>query len=380
VLHRLPVPLPAILLVLAAVASDVFGSLGGLSPTSNEWIVTVALAVILFDGGMDIGLVRLRPVLGPVLWIGTAGTLVTAGALAAAAHAWFDFDWRQALLVGTALAPTDPAVVFSVLGKREVPGHSRTLLEGESGANDPIGIALIISVLDAHDATGSAIGKAVGQFALQMGVGLAVGVLAGLCLRRALGGLGELGGRSRVAVPVLALAAAAPTFALAYVAHGSGFLAVFVAGIVVGDAYRSLLAPVADPLSGLAEVVAFVVLGLSVSLSSVFSHGRVWTGVGLAALLILAVRPLLVGVLLWPVRLRMPERVFVLWAGLKGAVPILLGTLVLAHQDGPAGGEHGVAGAGRIYDVIFVVVVISVVVQGSLVPLFAGRIRPPSAP
>jgi cell volume regulation protein A len=397
VLHRFPIPLAAVLLVAAAAASDLVDSLGGLSPTTNEWIVTVALAVILFDGGMDIGVTRLRPVLGPVLWIGTFGTLVTAGALAAAAHAWFDFGWRQALLVGTALAPTDPAVVFSVLGRREVPGRTRTLLEGESGANDPIGIALLISVLGAHNASGGAVGKAAGQFALQMGVGLAVGVLAGIGLQRVLRSLGTRRSHTlpvlRVAVPVVVtvvaavVLSAAGTFALAYVAHGSGFLAVFVAGIVVGDAHRAAVAPFTDRLSGLAEVVAFVVLGLSVSLSSVFSHGRVWTGVGLAALLILAVRPLLVGLLLWPVRLRLPERAFVLWAGLKGAVPILLGTLVLAHHGGGASGGGGsgeggaggagVAGAGRIYDVIFVVVVISVVVQGSLVPLFVSRIGPP---
>ncbi|MDT4936358.1 MAG: potassium/hydrogen antiporter, partial [Pseudonocardiales bacterium] len=100
----------------------------------------------------------------------------------------------------------------------------------------------------------------------------------------------------------------------------------------------------------------------------VFTHHYFWTGVWLAAVLILAVRPVLVGLVLWPVRLRRAERMFVLWAGLKGAVPILLGTLVLAH---------GVAGQARIYDVIFVVVVVSVVVQGGLLPLFARRVTGP---
>jgi cell volume regulation protein A len=360
--HRLPIPPAAILLVAAAGASDLVQPLGRLTPTANEWIVTVALAVILFDGGMDIGRRRLRPVVVPVLWVGTAGTLVTAAGMALAAHGLFDFGWRQALLVGTALAPTDPAVVFSVLGRREIPGHSRTLLEGESGANDPIGIALMISILGADAATGGAVAKAVGQFGLQMGVGLAVGVLAGLGLSRVCRVLHDA---ERV-FPVIALVWAAPTFALAYVAHGSGFLAVFVAGIVVGDEHRAVVRRLTDRLSSVAEVVAFVVLGLSVSFSSVFAHHHVWTGLGLAALLILVARPVLVGLVLWPVRLHAAERVFVLWAGLKGAVPILLGTLVLAHGH--------VGGSARIYDVIFVVVIVSVVVQGGLVPVFARRV------
>jgi cell volume regulation protein A len=112
------------------------------SVTTVQRVVTVALAVILFDGGMHIGWRRFRQVAGPVVWVGVAGTFVTAAALAALAHALFGLDWWAALLLGTALAPTDPAVVFSVLGRREVAGRSGTILEGESGANDPVGIAL----------------------------------------------------------------------------------------------------------------------------------------------------------------------------------------------------------------------------------------------
>jgi potassium/hydrogen antiporter len=121
-------------------------------------------------------------------------------------------------------------------------------------------------------------------------------------------------------------------------------------------------------LSSLAEIVAFVVLGLSVSLGSVFHGTRVWTAPGLAALLIVVVRPLLGAAVLAPVRLRRGERGFVLFAGLKGAVPILLGTYVLAE---------GVAGGRAIYDTIFVVVVVSVVVQGGLVPAAARVFRVP---
>ncbi|MDT4937623.1 MAG: potassium/hydrogen antiporter, partial [Pseudonocardiales bacterium] len=306
--HRDLIPMPVVLLVGSAVVSDVVPALGRLSVTTNEWIVTVALAIILFDGGMDIGLRRLKPVIGAVLWLGTAGTLVTAAAMTLAAHAWFDFGWRQALLVGTAIAPTDPAVVFSLLGRREIPGHSRTLLEGESGANDPIGIALIITILSAHGADAGQVASGVLRFGLQMVVGLAVGLLGGWGLLRLLRGM-RLPARW---FPAVAIAFAVPVFAVATLGRGSGFLAVFVAGIVVGDEHRGAFARLTDPISSAAEVVAFVVLGLSVSLSQLVRHHHLWTGVWLAALLILAVRPVLVGLVLWPVRLRPPERLFVL--------------------------------------------------------------------
>jgi cell volume regulation protein A len=362
------VPTPAIFLVVAAVASDLYHPLGHLSVVTNQRIVTVALAVILFDGGMHIGVRRMRRALTGVAWLGTAGTFVTAAAMALLAHYLFDFAWRPALALGTALAPTDPAVVFSVLGKREIEGRSGTLLEGESGANDPVGIALMIAVLGASGGSAGAVFGGIGQFALQMAVGLAFGFVGG---RLVIPALGRVRLPSASLYPVYMLAMAVLIYGAAAACHGSGFLAVFVAGILVGDeqlpSHRSVRGFTAA-LAALGEIVAFVVLGLSVSLSHVFSGGRVWTGVALAALLILAVRPVLVGMVLWPIGLSRGERGFVLWAGLKGAVPILLGTYVLA--------EH-VASAARVYDVIFVVVWISVVVQGGLVPAVARRFRVP---
>jgi cell volume regulation protein A len=154
--ERIRIPAPAIFLLAAAVASDLVPSLGRLSVTTVQRVVSVALAVILFDGGMHIGWQRFRTAAGPVIWVGVAGTFATAAALATLAHTLFDLDGRAALLVGTALAPTDPAVVFSVLGRREVAGRSGTILEGEAGANDPVGIALMASLLAAGQSAGLA--------------------------------------------------------------------------------------------------------------------------------------------------------------------------------------------------------------------------------
>jgi len=155
------------------------------------------------------------------------------------------------------------------------------------------------------------------------------------------------------------------------VAHGSGFLAVFVAGILVGDArapYKGDIERFHAALASLAEIVAFIVLGLTVGLHTLPDGGAWGMGLALAVLLTFVVRPLLVGLLLLPVRLVWGERLFVLWAGLKGAVPILLGTFLLTA---------GEPDATRLYAVIFVVVAFSVIVQGGLVPAAAARLGVP---
>src|SRR4051812_42318839 len=177
--ERLLVPAPAIFLLVAAVASDLVPALGRIPVITVQRVVTVMLVLLLFDGGMHIGWRRFRAAAGPVLWIGVAGTAVTAAGVAVLAHGLFGFSWRGGLLLGVALAPTDPAVVFSVLGRREVSGRSGTLLEGESGANDPVGIAAMAALLAAGTGGWHAIGAGLAGFALQMGVGAAAGVAGG---------------------------------------------------------------------------------------------------------------------------------------------------------------------------------------------------------
>ncbi len=339
--------------------------------------MTVALVLILFDGGMHIGLRRIRTVLGSVLTLGVVGTVLTAAALAAAAYLLFGFSPVSALLLGTALAPTDPAVVFSVLGQREVQGRTGTLLEGESGANDPVGIALMVSLLGLGGVLdGSAALSAAGTFALQMLVGAAVGGAGGWLLGQA---MQRLPLPSEGLYPLRTTALALVVYGAATLAGGSGFLAVFVAGIVIGDDRTPFQAEVRafhTALASLAEVAAFVVLGLTVPLTDLFSRSVWLPGLVLAALLVLVVRPLLVGPLLLATRLKWGERAFVLWSGLKGAVPVLLGTYVLTS---------GQTDELRIFDVIFVVVAFSVIVQGTLVfplaerwhvPMRTVRIRP----
>jgi cell volume regulation protein A len=364
------VPAAAIFLLGAALVSDIDPALYQLRKGTVEEVVTVALVVILFDGGMDLGWRRFREAAAAAALVGVAGTLVTAAGMAVLAHLILGLDWLEALLIGIAVAPTDPAVVFSVLGNRQTGGRSGTVLMGEAGLNDPVGIALMVSVLAAAGASGG--GGPVDAlviFVLQMVVGALVGAGGGKLLVEF---MRRVPLPAEALHPLRALAGALVIYGAATVAHGSGFLAVFVAGMLIGDAQAPFKREVErfhDVLASLAEITAFVALGVTVPLSTVARSGEWVVGLELAALLVFVVRPLLVGPLLLPLRLSWGERAFVLWSGLKGAVPILLAVFVVVA---------GAPNAGRIYDIVFVVVAFSVIVQGSLIPIVASALRVPA--
>ncbi|MVU80381.1 sodium:proton exchanger [Nocardia sp. ET3-3] len=369
--ERFPIPAPALFLIGAAVASDIWQPLAQVPTLQVERVVTIALVVILFDGGMQLGWRRVRANAGAIVWLGATGTLLTAVALAVGAHLLFGLDWRIALLLGTALSPTDPAVVFSVLGRRQIGGRSGVLLQGESGANDPVGIALMVVLLGTSHFTVGAAGSVAWEFTTQLLIGAVIGVLGGTSLlwfmRSVLlpaAGLYSL----RVLMCVFAI------YAVTTLAHGSGFLAVLVAGVVVGDQrapYKIEIERFHSALANLAEIVAFVMLGLTIQITGpggITEGNALGIGLGLAALLALLIRPLAVVILLWRTDLNRGERLFVSWTGLKGAVPILLGVFIV---------QAGVADAQRAYDIIFVVVAFSVIVQGGAVPALARRLGIP---
>jgi len=311
---------------------------------------------------MNIGTRRMRTAATAVLSLGVLGTFATVAGASVLVHMVLGTNWYLSVLVATAISPTDPAVVFSVLGRREVQGSSGTILEGESGANDPVGIALMVALLAAGTLSVGTLGSIAGTFALQMLVGAVVGVLGARlmlvvmrCVPLPAEGL----------YPVRTLVSAGALFGAVTVMQGSGFLAVFVAGILLGDErapFKREIERFHSALASLAEVVAFAFLGFTVDLN-VLGRTDVWLpglaiGIGLAVL----VRPLAVLSLLMPARLNGGERAFVLFAGLKGAVPLLLGTLLLP-----------LPGGDRLYGVVVVVVLVSVLGQGTLVP-FAAKV------
>jgi cell volume regulation protein A len=370
VTERLRIPAPILFLALASVTSDWFDRLETIfSPVDVARIGTVCLIVILFEGGMQVGWKDFRGSLGPIALLGVPGTFLTAAVLALAAHFALGMGWTTAWLIAAALSPTDPAVIFSLLGNREVGGRSGTILKGESGMNDPVSIALMVGMLQIATDHGGVVGPG-GSFVLEMVVGLLVGAVGGrliLLMVRRLPPGGE------AFSPLRLLAAAGIVYGLATVLHGSGFIAVFVAGILLGDerfpykvATESFLAPAA----GLAEVTMFVVLGLTVDITSFLS--RVWLdGILIALLLVLVARPLVVAALLHWADLRPGERAFISWAGMKGAVPILLGSFAV---------EAHVHEAQRIYGIVFVVVAVTVLVQGIGLETVAERLGIPLRP
>jgi cell volume regulation protein A len=365
--ERFPVPAPALFLIAAAVAADLVSDLSDISIRTVERIGVVALIVILFDGGMHVGWRRFRRAAVPIASLGVLGTFATAGVMAVVAHYVFDFSWTTAGIIGAALAPTDPAVMFSVLGSKEIGGRTGTILEGESGVNDPVGIALMIGILEFATSDDGSFWTVVEEFALEMTVGLAVGIVGAAALvpyMRRVRLPSEL-------YPLQTIAAAGVIYGLASVAHGSGFLAVFIAGLAFGDVdapFKSEIRRFHTSLASLAEIVVFVALGLTIDVTEL-ADDRVWLdGLLLALILAFIARPLALAPLLAPLHLRMGERVFLAWGGLKGAVPILLAAFAILAE---------VEDARQVYEIVFVVVAFSVVVQGSSLPFVARQLRVP---
>jgi cell volume regulation protein A len=364
--ERLPIPPPAIFLVAAAAASDIWPSLYHHTPIRTvERVAVVALIVILFNGGLDIGWRKFRESGLPIIGLGVFGTFITAGIVMLFAHYTLGFGWTLAGLTGAALSPTDPAVMFSVLGNHEIAGRSQTTLEGEAGLNDPAGITLMIGMIELATHANASAAVVAGEFAIEISVGVALGVIGGLLIAAV---LTRIQLPSVALQPLLALAFAAVLYGATSRLHGSGFLAVFLAGIIVAGRTQPHLKfsirSFSNPLASLAEIAVFVALGLTVALTSL--SGRTWVeGAVLTLALAVVARPVTIMVVLAGARFTWAERAFMAWSGLKGAVPILLAAFAVL--------EH-VNGAKRIYNVVFVVVLLSVICQGTFVGHVARRL------
>ena len=330
-----------------------------------------ALAIILFDGGLRTPWQTLRAAWAPALSLATLGTLVTAGIVAAGAHWLFHLQPLPAFLMGAIVAATDAPAVFMMLGRHGVSlrDRLRATLEVESGSNDPMGIFLTMACVALIKAGGVEPGWGVlGDFALQMALGLAMGWLGGATLA-------ELTNRLELAAglyPILALAIALLAFSSTSLVGGSGYLAMYVAGIVYGNRRvraRTLICRFFDGLMWLAQIVMFLLLGLLVSPHLLIGQG--WLALGIAGVLIFVARPAAVALALAPFGFSWREQLFASWVGLRGAVPIFLALVpALAGID-----------ASRIYfNVAFVVVLVSLALQGWTAPWMARRLGVALAP
>jgi cell volume regulation protein A len=314
----------------------------------------IALALILFEGGLTSGLLEIRPVLAPAISLAIVGTIVTAAVAGFAAIWLFDLSTLDGLLLGSVLAATDGAAIFALLRGSTLKRRLATTLEGESGFNDPIAVLLVIGFDEwlTHDSYG--IADMLVLFVRQIGIGLAVGIAVGAAavwalrhVRLATAGL----------YPVATLAVAAVAFGGADSLHGSGFLAVYIVGLALGTfglPAQQTVTSFHQGLSWVAQVSMFVALGLLVfpsRLDDVAVRGTV-----LALVLVFVARPVAVAVATLPARFSWAERAVLSAAGLRGAVPVVLATFpVLA----------GVGGSLQLFDVVFFAVLLSTLIQGT---------------
>jgi cell volume regulation protein A len=359
-LGKLTIPTALVFLVIGMLAGS--EGIGGIRFDDYQFafrLGTVALVLILFDGGLNTPLAAVKSAARPAIVLATLGVAATAGLVGAAAHL-AGFGWPAALLLGAIVSSTDAAAVFSVLRGSGLQLSKRvgTTLEVESGLNDPMAV-ILTTALTANLALADAslAWKLPLEIGLELGVGAALGVVVGYGGRRL---LARLHLPASGLYPVITLALALLAFGVSTLIHGSGFLAVYVAALILGNGrlpYHSSLLRVHDALAWLAQITMFLVLGLLVFPSQLPAVAAV--GLGLALFLAVVARPLVVAICLAPFGYSGKEVGYVGWVGLRGAVPIILATVpVLA----------GAPEAALLFNVVFFIVVINALIPGATVP------------
>jgi cell volume regulation protein A len=358
--------LPGLLLFLGvgmAIGTDGTGWIDFTDYELARTIGVVALALILFEGGLSAGFEEIRPVLRASLSLAVLGTLGTCLICGVAAAWLFDLSTLEGLLLGAIISSTDGAAIFALLRESTLRRRLARTLEGEAGFNDPVAVLLVVGFIDWIDNPGYGAVDMLWLFAREMGIGalagLAVGWLAVSALRS-----------TRLAspglYPVATLSAAGLAFGGAATLHGSGFLAAYVAGLVLGSGRipaKQTVTVFHQGLAWVAQIAMFLALGLLVFPSRL---GDVWLeGTALALILVFVARPIPAIVATAFERFTAAERVVLGWAGLRGAVPVVLATFpVIEHV------EH----SGKFFNIVFFAVVFSTLLQGSTVEWLARRL------
>src|SRR5687768_10067377 len=323
----------------------------------------IGLAAILFEGGLSTSWRRLRQVAVPAALLSTVGVAVTTILTGFAAYALFDLTWLESFLLGAVVASTDAAAVFATLRYTNIRRRLARTLEAETGGNDPMAIALTIGLIEWIQEPTFEFPELVLLVVRELGLGLVVGVGLGALAMWAFGRLPHSIGAF---APVASVAAGCLSFGAADVIGGSGFLSVYLVGLAVGSTpsrYRRQLVAFHEGLAFLAQVAMFVVLGLLVFPNDL--PPVVVPGLALAALLVLVVRPAAVWASTALSEFTHNERALLGWAGLRGAVPIVLGTFVLSSE---------IESRETIFNAVFFVVVVSALVQGTTLERVADRL------
>ncbi|MDI1464853.1 potassium/proton antiporter [Catellatospora sp. KI3] len=357
---RLGVPSLLVYLAIGVLLGSAFGLRFG-DAELTRMLGTCALVLIIAEGGLTARWSMLRPVLPLASLLATVGVAVSVVVVAVAVHFMLGWDWRTAALIGAVLASTDAAAVFSTLRRLRLRPRLVATLEAESGINDAPVVLLVVLL-----STRGSLGPWWHELLLigyELAAGAVIGVLVGLAgralLRRAALPAAGLYPLAAVGLTVLAYAGGA-------VAHASGFLAVYAAGVVLGNArlpHRQAILGFADGLAWLSQIGLFVLLGLQVSPSGLWAV--LLPGVLIGGALLLLARPLSVFVCATPFGVGWREQAFLSWAGLRGAVPIVLATIPAAQ---------GLPGAEALFNIVFVLVVVFTMVQAGTLSQVARRL------
>jgi cell volume regulation protein A len=356
VAFRFGAPLLLLFLIVGLVAGrDGPGGIVFADPPTAFLIGSAALAFVLFDSGFHTSLKSYRQAAAPAITLATVGVLLTTGLVAASGHYVLDIAWPEALLLGTILSSTDAAALFFLLrvGGITIRDRVRSVLEVESGTNDPVAIFLAITLMEVitHKASGG-VGAMALRFLIEAGVGVALGVVGGTVIIAVVNRLRLEPGLTPVAVMGLAVS----VFALSNLLGGSGFLSAYLAGLIAGNAKLQSAGAVRrfqDGVTWLAQIAMFVTLGLLATPSQFPIVAK--PALLLAVTLTFLARPVAVYLCLAPFRFGKRERVFIAWVGLRGAVSILLGMVPVLG---------GLPGGEAFFDISFLVVVASLMVQG----------------
>ena len=324
---------------------------------------TIALILILFEGGLTAGWREIRPVLGTAASLATIGTVLTAVVAGFAAKLIFDLSTLEGMIVGAAIAATDSAAIFAVLRRSTLEKRLARSLEGESGMNDPVALLLVIGFIEWIQEPGFGLAEMAGMLVLKLAVGIAVGYVIG---RLAVLAFNAVRLPTDGIYPVATIAIAALAYGLAEVAHGSGLLATYLAALALGSANipaRRTVVAFHEGLGWVAQLSLFILLGLLVFPDQLDDVAV--KGLALSAVLILVARPLatFAATALAPLNVR--ERVMLGWAGLRGATPIWLATFPVVA---------GIAGGEQEFAIVFFVVVTSTLVQGASFEPLASRL------
>jgi potassium/hydrogen antiporter len=363
---RFGAPLLLVFLLIGMLAGDSGPGHLQFDDVRTTYLVgSVALALILFDGGLKTRFQSIRTVLAPSMVLATIGVLLTALITAPVAKYALDLNWSEASLLGAVVASTDAAAVFLLVhtqGLRLRPRVGATL-EAESGTNDPFAIFLTLMLVEYISSGESSLVHIALEFAREALLGAVVGVIGGRLVVLALNRMPLPQGLHAPFVTTAALV----IFGVAQIAHASGFLAVYLAGIIIGNrptrAHNSVVTFL-DAATWLAQIVMFVLLGLLVSPHRLLSS--LGAAVLVAFALMLVARPVAVFVSLAPFKFNWREKVFIAWTGLRGAVAIFLASIPMLV---------GLSKAYLYFDVAFVVVIISLLLQGWTLAPAARRLH-----